>query len=140
MYRTAHLELREAQDLVESVLKAAAAQAQSPIAVAVVDREGTLITFARMDGAPGIVAEMALNKAYTAARLGRSTRNLSAQVRQDDLQLPMFGNQRFTYFGGGVPIGLDGQIVGGLGVSGRTEEEDNALSDQALQALSHAAT
>ncbi len=135
MYKTASLDLREASNLIESVLRFAAKEAKPPVAVAVVDREGNLITFARMDGASAIIVEMALNKAYTAARLGRSTKDLADQINRDNLQLTMFGNPRYTYFGGGQPIVLEKEVVGGLGISGRSESEDIALGEQALRPL-----
>ena len=133
MYETAHIGLKEAQLLVESVLQRAGAA--PPIAVAVVDRDGSLIAFARMDRTPTIVGEMALNKAYTAARLGVSTLEVAARLRREELQLSIFGDQSFTYFGGGVPLRFDGQVAAGLGVSGRTEEGDQELCEQALRAL-----
>ena len=74
--------------------------------------------------------DVALNKAYTVVALKMSTKKLSTLAKPDG---PLYGIQhtnggQIVIFGGGDPLIYHGKIVGGLGVSGGSEEQDTALS------------
>lgn len=105
--------------------------------VAVVDRCGVLAAFLRMPGAPLHSIDIAIDKAYTAASFGLPTGAWSAAleahspaVRQGIVLRP-----RFIAFGGGLPIVEAGERLGGIGVSGGREEEDEACARAGLAAL-----
>lgn len=90
---------------------------------AVVDRNGLLKAYLRHDGANIVSATVAQNKAVTAALLTCA----SGAVGSAD-ELANFGDPRITHWAGGLPILVDGDCVGGIGVSGLTNEEDEDLA------------
>ena len=98
------------------------------IAAAVVDEAGSPIAVGRMDGAEPRAAELAFNKAYTAAAFHLATAELAPQARQGWLRsLIMSHRGRILPGGGGIPI-LDGvTIVGGIGVAGASRAEQDIL-------------
>lgn len=105
--------------------------------VAVVDASGVLAAFLRMPGAPLHSVEIAIDKAYTAAGFGLPTsqwhaelQTHSAAVREGIVRRP-----RFVAFGGGLPVVEAGQRIGGIGVSGASEAQDEAIAHAGLAAL-----
>jgi uncharacterized protein GlcG (DUF336 family) len=121
-------------------VQAAAAHAQSlgiRVNVAVVDPGGNLAAFLRMPGAFLHSIEIAIDKAYTAASFGLPTsqwfgalQSHSEAVRQG---IPL--RPRFVAFGGGLPL-LEGEHrIGGIGVSGGSEEEDEQCAAAGLAAI-----
>jgi glc operon protein GlcG len=96
--------------------------------IAVADAHGELIALLRLDGAALSSVAVASNKAFTAARLGRPTRVLGAQLRERGADIAFYGDPRYLGFGGGLPIRVDGMIVGGIAVSGLSDAEDEALA------------
>lgn len=107
------------------------------INVAVVDAGGNLAAFLRMPGAFLHSIDIAIDKAYTAASFGLPTsqwhaalQDHSAAVREGIVRRP-----RFVAFGGGLPIVEAGQRVGGIGVSGGSEEQDEACAQAGLRAI-----
>lgn len=102
---------------------------------AVVDNGGRLVAFARMDGAQLLGIEGCQRKAFTAL-FGVGTEDIF-QVVKDDLSL-LHGISHFanaTFIGGGLPIIIDGEVVGGIGVGGGTVEEDVACAHAGIDAL-----
>ena len=99
--------------------------------VAVCSEGGNTIAVECMDGAFLASYDIAVNKAYTCAALKMSTKELSALAAPGgSLYGIQFTNQgRIVIFGGGQPLRRSGEIVGGLGVSGGTEEQDTALAE-----------
>ncbi len=97
-----------------------------PMVIAVVDSGGNLVAQHRMDGALIVSIEIALNKAYTAVAIQVPTHELSKAAQPGQ---PLFGihntqGGRIIIFGGGFPLQRDGKMVGGIGVSGGSVEED----------------
>jgi glc operon protein GlcG len=94
--------------------------------IAVADPHGELTALARMDGARLSSIAIATNKAWTAARSGRTTAEVGAKVRDPEkgFDIAYYGDPRFVGFGGGVPIWKDGRIAGSVAVSGLPEAED----------------
>lgn len=121
------LEHKNMLTLLEELVRLAAEGA--PVCCAVCDSVGTELGFLRMDNTPARSVLLAKNKAYTAARMGLSTRAFHARLEHDRYLAADFGDARFTPIVGGVPL-LDatGCCVGGLGISGRSLEEDEALA------------
>lgn len=104
-------------------------------AVAVVDAHGELIAFLRTDGCKLPSIQIAINKAFTAAREQQPTRVIGDSSRSHSWPMTNFGDLRYTAWGGGVPLHYRGQVVGGVGVSGLPEEEDMALAAMGARLL-----
>ena len=104
---------------------------------AVVDRSGLTVAFLRMPGAPLHSIEIAVDKAYTAASFGLATDRWEAVLKEHSgavaRGLPL--RPRFVMFGGGLPIVVQGERAGGIGVSGGSEEQDHDCARAGLAAL-----
>jgi uncharacterized protein GlcG (DUF336 family) len=106
------------------------------VSVAVVDAGGNLQAFLRMDGAEIAGPALAVDKAYTAAAHRVSTAELAIQAAPGG---PLFGlhangGGRYVIFGGGIPVFLEGELLGAVGVSGATVEHDVACAAAGLAA------
>lgn len=97
-------------------------------AVAVVDPHGELVAFLRSDGCPLASINNAINKAFGAAREGVPSAVLGERSRDEDFPLAYYGDPRYIGWGGGLPIIVDGAVIGAVGVSGLTSEEDTELA------------
>lgn len=134
MYQQQHLAHQDAQAIiiaVQSELEAAGKGA----AVAVVDSQGELLAFLRTDGCPLPSINIAIHKAFTAARERRPSRDIGQASRDEAFPMTNFGDLRYTGWGGGVPVVVDGQVVGAVGVSGLPEAEDMALAELGAQGM-----
>lgn len=107
------------------------------LAVAVVDRGGQLVAAGRMDGAAICAMPLARDKAYTAAACEAPTSawSVSTQPGGPDWGMHTAMGGQLTVFPGGVPVVIDGEVIGGLGVSGGECAEDDACASSALEAL-----
>jgi uncharacterized protein GlcG (DUF336 family) len=107
------------------------------VSAAVVDAGGHLVAFGRMDGAEIAGPVLAVDKAYTAVanRIATSELATLAAPGGELFGLHANGGGRFVIFGGGVPISIDGTVVGGIGVSGASTEDDDACARAGLAAL-----
>lgn len=105
------------------------------IAIAVCGPEGELIAFLRMDGASPAASVIAQNKAYTAARDRKSTKQMGEFMNQASRPPAFWGDPQITGFGGGVPIIQDEKIIGGIGISGLSEDEDERIAYAAIVAV-----
>jgi uncharacterized protein GlcG (DUF336 family) len=103
--------------------------------VAVVDAEGDLVAFARMDGAGYLARSMALRKAYTAARMGSDSGAFGDRMRGVVPTLTELGDPMLIGFKGGVCIRTGDTVLGAIGVSGRSADDDEELARAALAAL-----
>ncbi len=103
--------------------------------VAVVDDGGNLKALGRMDGAPLLGVEGCQRKAFTAL-FGVGTQDLYNAIKEDQsLVVGLSHFSRATMVGGGLPIVVDGEVIGGIGVGGGTVDEDVACSQAGLDAL-----
>jgi glc operon protein GlcG len=136
MFQKNCLGLAEARAAVEAVLGEACKLPDAPIAVAVVDDYGRLVYFARMDGCPPVVVELALNKAYTAAVALMDTLAFAERDKGWGRELATYSDAKFTYLQGGLVIkAANGTLLGGIGVSGRMPDEDERLARIGLEAM-----
>ena len=123
----------------QQAIEAAAAKAQEigiPMAIAVVDPDGTLKAFSRMDGAALLAVRIAQQKAWTAISFGLPTLGLWEFIKEDPPLLHSLPHQEdMILFGGGSPISVDGQMIGGIGVSGGHYSQDQECADAGLVAL-----
>ncbi|MBT2653742.1 heme-binding protein [Bacillus sp. ISL-18] len=98
---------------------------QITINVAVVDEGSNLKAFIRMDEAPLLSGTIAQNKAYTSAAFGKPTHEWYSMIKDDPALLTgIVHTDRLVVFGGGIPLIFKGIIVGGIGVSGGTADQD----------------
>lgn len=116
--------------------EAAARELEVPMVIAVVDESGVLKAMTRMDGAALLSVGIAQDKAYTAVSFGIATHEWFEFVKNDPPLLHgIIKTPRLVVFGGGYPIKVDGQVVGGIGVSGGHYEQDMKVAAAALEAL-----
>lgn len=116
--------------------RAAAEDLGVPMSFAVMDPGGHLVALTRMDGAPWISADVAQGKAWTSAAYGAP----SAAQKEKMTPMPIFATAltamthgRFTPQTGAVPVYRDGTLVGALGASGGTGDQDEAVCSTAVQ-------
>ncbi|MEO8251701.1 MAG: heme-binding protein [Chloroflexota bacterium] len=104
-------------------------------AVAVVDRHGELVAFLRTDGCGLASINIAINKAFTAARERVESSVLGERSRTEGFPVTNFGDPRYVGWGGGVPIIVAGEVIGAIGVSGLPEAADVELAHWAAGSL-----
>ncbi len=105
-------------------------------AVAAVDAHGELVAFLRTDGCPLPSIKIAIQKAFTAARERAESRALGDKARAEDFPLTNFGELGYVGWGGGVPIVVDDEVIGAIGISGLPEADDMELARWAVTTLS----
>ena len=108
--------------------------------IAVADAHGEPLALLRLDGAPLSSIAVASNKAFTAARLRRPTREVGAQLRERGTDIAFYGDSRYLGFGGGLPVRIGGTVVGAVAVSGLSDAEDEELAAMGVAILAAAAT
>ena len=101
-------------------------------AVAAVDAHGELVAFLRTEGCPLPSIKIAQAKAFTAARERQESRALGDKAREEDFPLTNFGELGYVGWGGGVPIEVDDEVIGAIGISGLPEIEDMKLARAAV--------
>jgi len=103
---------------------------QKAVVIAVADSHGEIIALARMDGVPLPSIQIAMNKAWTAARSGKPTHEIGEKVKHPERghDIAYYGDPRFVGWGGGVPVFRDGQVAGAVAVSGLSSTEDADLA------------
>jgi glc operon protein GlcG len=104
-------------------------------AVAVVDAHGELMAFLRTDGCPLASINNAIHKGFTAARERKESGAVGQASREENFPITNFGDLRYIGWGGGVPLVHQGQVVGGVGVSGLPEAEDAEVARLGANAL-----
>jgi len=134
------LNLAGAETILEAAKKKAAAMGLT-VNIAVVDDGGHLLAFARMDGARPASATTALTKAVSAATFRQETGPMPAKGEPDLLLSLSLQNAaaasggKITTLKGGVPIVVDGQVIGAVGVGGGSGEQDVEVAKAGIQAL-----
>ena len=121
-----HSEARRAVDLIVEK----ASQMQRAAAVAVSDAHGDLICLSRMDGAPVSSIRIAMNKAWTAARERKPTKEIGEKVKHAEKahDIAYYGDPQYVGWGGGIPVWKNGEVIGAVAVSGLSSNEDIALA------------
>src|ERR1700754_1749465 len=128
-------------DKAQLVVKAAVAKAQEigqPMNIAVVDAGTNLTAFVRMDGAWLGSIDIAINKAFTAKAFDISTLELGHNSQPGDqfFGIHVSNHTRVMIFAGGIPIKMNGRIVGAVGVSGGSGRQDQAVAEAVVAAAS----
>ena len=139
MHREPVIGHAEALRAVETI-RAELARRNKTGVVAVADAHGELIALTRLDGAPLSSIAVATNKAFTAARLRRSTREHGARIRERGVDIAFYGDPRYVGFGGGLPVRVGESVIGAVAVSGLSDDEDEALAALGVAVIVDAAS
>jgi glc operon protein GlcG len=127
-------------DAAEAITASAAAAKACNVAVcvAVADRAGHLLAFARLDSAPVLSIALAQDKAWSVAAFNGLPTDAWPELLQGDAALfhGLVKTDRLIIFGGGKPVLVDGELVGALGVSGGTAEQDAEIAAAGAAAIS----
>jgi glc operon protein GlcG len=129
MIQQTHLGSAEAQRAMAAIQTELLGRGKAAV-IAVADAHGELIALLRMDGARLPSIQIAMNKAWTAAREQVPTRDLGQKSRhpQEGFDMAYYGDRRYIGWGGGVPVVVAGAVVGAGAVSGLPEGEDMELA------------
>jgi len=131
MRQTTILSHADAKRMIDAV-QAELEQSGKGAAIAVVDEHGELIAFLRTDGCPLASINIAINKAFTAARERKESKKVGEASKHEGFPMTNFGDLRYVTWGGGVPVVVNGEVVGAIGVSGLPEDEDMLLARMAV--------
>jgi uncharacterized protein GlcG (DUF336 family) len=128
--------LQEAQRILAAAERKAGEMGQ-PMNIAVMDAGRNLVAFHRMDGAWVASTDIAIDKAFTSAGRGLTTRKIGEMAQPGQ---PLFGinttnGGRIVIFAGGIPLERDGEVVGAVGVSGGTVDEDHEVAEAGVAAF-----
>ena len=108
-------------------------------AIAIVDTHGELVAFLRMDGCHLPPGQIAINKAFTAARERRPSGAVGESSRTRPFPMTNYGDLRYTGWAGGLPVVVDGQVVGAIGISGLDEKAEAELGAFAVDLVTRKA-
>lgn len=123
------LTLAEARTIIAAAEKKAA-EIKQPMNIAVVDAGGNLISHARMDGAWIGSIDISINKAFTSRAFDISTKDLgdNSNPGQQFYGIHASNHGRIMIFAGGIPLRRGGVVVGAIGVSGGSGEQDQSVA------------
>jgi uncharacterized protein GlcG (DUF336 family) len=129
--------MEKAQRIIEAGI-AKAKEIRQPMNIAVVDVGANLTAFMRMDGAWLGSIDIAINKAFTARAFDISTLELgqNSQPGGQFFGIHVSNHDRVMIFAGGIPIKMNGEVVGAVGVSGGSGKQDQAVAEAAAAAWS----
>ncbi len=129
------ISLNQAREIIAAAEKKAESIGQ-PMNIAVVDQGNNLVAFARMEGAWLGSIDIAMNKAFTARAFDLPTKTLgeNAQPGQQFYGIHASNQGKIMIFAGGVPLQRNGEIVGALGISGGSGEQDHSVAEAGAQA------
>lgn len=105
-----------------------------PVTIVTVDESGVLKELRRMDGAPLVSVQTAMNKAYAAAAIGMPPDDFYAAIESDGAAVASFATRPgLALIAGGIPVVTDGQVAGAIGVAGAmTAAEDRRIAEAAV--------
>src|SRR5437660_12847316 len=130
------MNLTLARKVIAAAEKKAATIGQ-PMNIAVVDEGGNLVAHVRMDGAWIGSIDISINKAFTSRAFDIATKDLAAHSQSGGqfFGIHVSNHGRVMIFAGGVPLKRDGKVVGGIGVSGGSDEQDQPVADAGAAAF-----
>ena len=126
--------------LEQAKIVAAAAEAEAIknnwlVAIAIADSGGNLVLLHKIDNTQHASVKVAQDKAKTAVNLRRSTKVLQERIAQGGAALTLLSVDDISLFEGGIPIIVDGKLIGGIGVSGVTPAQDGLAAQAGVDAL-----
>ena len=130
------LSLSAAQRAAEAAINSARSKGVAAC-IAICDPSGAPVVTVRMDGSARLCADIALNKAYTVSAFnGMPTHDWWAVLADDPALVHGFTQTpRLTIFPGGVPVRIDGNVVGSIGVSGGSSQQDREIAEAGSAAV-----
>ncbi|PRY20937.1 uncharacterized protein GlcG (DUF336 family) [Aliiruegeria haliotis] len=130
------LDLDDARMLIDGA-RAKAEEIGVPMAIAVTDESCNLIAFERMDGSKPPGTQFAIDKAFTATGTWKGTHELreACQPGQPAYGITASHGGRMVVLTGGLPIVVEGNVVGGIGVSSGSPDQDLAVAEAGIAAL-----
>jgi uncharacterized protein GlcG (DUF336 family) len=136
-YQKPVLSLEEARRAMDRMLQEVQQRFQNrPVAIAIVDDQGELVSFARQDRCAPQPPIVARKKAYTAARTRTDTKAYADRLKSQGRSATEFGDPNLLAAQGGVVItGPENAVLGAIGVSGLSAEEDEQIAKVGLQAI-----
>jgi uncharacterized protein GlcG (DUF336 family) len=105
-----------------------------PVVIAILDSGGNLVMLQRLDNAQWGSVQIAIDKARSAVALRRPTKVFQDAIAQGGANLRLL-NLGYSVLEGGIPIVVDGRIIGGIGVSGVTSQQDAQIAQAGIDAL-----
>jgi uncharacterized protein GlcG (DUF336 family) len=131
------LSARASRRIVDAAVAEAERQSVA-VTVVTVDESGVTKEMCRMDGAPLVSVQTAVNKAYAAAAIGMPPDEFYAAIEADGAAVAEFGTRPgLALIAGGIPVVIDGQVAGAIGVAGAmTGAEDRRIAETAVSAVS----
>lgn len=137
MYNKPMLSLDQVQKAMAAMVQNATQKPDQPVAIAIVDDLGNLISYARMDRCRVIPQRLAVRKAYTSALSGQDSRAYAERLKSQGRSVAEMGDPNLAAVQGGLVVlhAETGTIMGGIGVSGLTSQEDEDIARLGLRAL-----
>ena len=137
MYDKPMLSLDQVRRAMDAMLELATKTPDHPLAIAIVDDQGGLVSYMKMDGCRVIPQRMAIRKAYTCAVTGQDSRAYAERLASQGRSVAEMGDPQLAAVQGGVLVLHPSTrvILGGIGVSGLSAEDDEALARVGLEAL-----
>lgn len=137
MYSKPMLSLDQTQRAMSAMIAKATQEPDRPVAMAIVDDEGNLLSYARMDNCRPNPQTFAIRKAYTSALSGVDSAAYAERLKSQGRTVSDFGNPNLVSAQGAVVITdpASGAILGAIGVSGLTAQEDEDLSRLGVENL-----
>jgi uncharacterized protein GlcG (DUF336 family) len=131
-----HLNADTVLNILKTSLELARSKKLNIITATVVDASGNILGTLKDDHANALTIDIAFKKAYTASNVGAKTTEIASWLQQTTTLNALTSAKNFMALGGGVPIVIKGELVGGLGISGAsTEKEDEDIALETLKKL-----
>jgi cob(I)alamin adenosyltransferase len=137
MYNKAMLSLEQTQKAMQAMLNKATQEPSRPVAIAIVDDSGNLLSYARMDNCRTNPQTFAIRKAYTSAMSGQDSAVYAERLKSQGRSVTEMGNPNLVAAQGAVVV-LHPEtkaVLGGIGVSGLSSQEDEDLARLGMQAI-----
>ncbi len=137
MYNKSILSLEQTQKAMQAMIQKATQEPDRPVAMAIVDDAGNLVSYAKMDKCRPNPQAFAIRKAYTSAMSGANSADYAERLKSQGRTVSDFGNPNLVSAQGAAVI-LDpagGAVLGAIGVSGLSSQEDEDLAKLGVQAL-----
>ncbi len=133
------IDLAQARKIIAAAEKKAS-QIKQPMNIAVVDAGGNLVAHVRMDDAWIGSIDISINKAFTSRAFDITTKDLgdNSQPGQQFFGIHASNDGRIMIFAGGIPLKKDGKVVGAIGVSGGSGEQDHSVAEAGVAAFNKA--
>ena len=135
MFDKPMLSLDQIQKAMNVMMAKATEDSDRPLAIAIVDDVGDLISYVRMDRCRKIPQRMAIRKAYTCALSGQDSKDYAARLKEQGRSVAEMGDPMLAAVQGGVVVlhPSTGAILGGIGVSGLAAQEDEDIAERVVR-------